>query len=112
MMNKKLPLIGAIVATLALTGCGYKNSGEQDIIQIEDTDKDLVDDSKEENTAMTDDEMIDQSDYIAKVKMIEKGQGNLELKVLDNIKGNINADKIPNTELLEKHRTYLVFLKD
>lgn len=124
-MNKKLLIIGTIIASIGLTGCADKTPGEEDIMPVEDVDVDNDDndadtgdaeglkaEDKEGKTEMNDEEMIDESDYIAKVKMIEKGQGNLELKVLDNIKGDITADKVPNVESLEKHRTYLVFLKN
>ena len=61
---------------------------------------------------MTDEDMIENSDYIAKVKMIQKGQSTFELKVLENLKGSLNGKQIPNTENLNQNRAYLVFLKD
>ena len=52
------------------------------------------------------------SDYIAKVKMIQKGKNKFELKVLENIIGNINASDVPNTDLLKPNRTYVILLRD
>lgn len=83
--------------------------------EIEDEDNEDVKENEEENEGgdiiMSQDEMIEKSDYIAKVKMIQKGQDTLELKILDNIKGKLSKEDIPNTDLLKKNRAYLVFLK-
>lgn len=67
---------------------------------------------KEEQTEMSDEVMIENSDYIAKVKMIQKGQNKFELKVLENIKGSINASDVPNTENFQQNRAYVIFLRD
>ena len=57
------------------------------------------------------DEMIDSSDYIAKIKLIQKGEDKTQLKVLDTIKGNVSASDLPVIDTLELNRTYIVFLK-
>lgn len=79
-------------------------------INEEDKDKDVEEPIVE--TEMTDEEMIENSDYIAKVKMIQKGQNKFELKVLDNIKGNINASDVPDTDKFNQNRAYVIFLRD
>src|SRR5699024_5537696 len=60
---------------------------EEDIKDVgEDTEENR--DEPVDSTLMTDEEMIENSDYIAKVKMIKKGSSTFELKVLENLKGN------------------------
>ena len=125
-MKKKLLIISAIVASIGLTACGDKDNVDNDepIVKVEVDDerkdevkedsKDVVNDTndKVDNTSMTDEEMIDTSDYIAKVKRIKEGKSVFELKVLENIKGNLTGKEIPKGELLNENRTYLVFLRD
>lgn len=56
--------------------------------------------------------MINESDYIAKIKLIKKGSDTAEIKILENIKGNLSNKDLAAIEDLELNRTYLVFLKD
>lgn len=72
---------------------------EPEIVPESETDFDPIDD------------MIDSSDYIAKIKLIQKGEDKTQLKVLDTIKGNISASDLPVIDNLELNRAYLVFLK-
>lgn len=138
-MKKKLLMVGAIVASLSLTACGDSNTGNNDNIdvnedvqndadtddtEIEDKDRedngglkedleDAGEDIKDkfEEVTMTDEQMIQKSEYIVKVKKIEKEKNNFEIKVLENLKGDLSATDIPNADTLEKNRAYLAFLK-
>lgn len=56
--------------------------------------------------------MIDQSDYIAKIKLIQKGSGKVDIKILENIKGSLSNENLSVLENLKINRVYLVFLKD
>ena len=88
---------------------------EQDEREGEGTyedEADIIEDGKGGDIIMSQDEMIEKSDYIVKVKMIQKGQDNLELKILDNIKGKLSKEDITNTDLFKKNRAYLVFLEN
>lgn len=92
---------------------------ESEEIEEEDLDQNINKENKDKDVEepivkmeMTDEEMIENSDYIAKVKMIQKGQNKFELKVLDNIKGNINASNVPDTEKFNQNRAYVIFLRD
>lgn len=85
---------------------------DQNINKEENEDKPKDEEEDIVKTDMTDEEMIESSDYIAKVKMIQKGQNKFELKVLENIKGNINASNIPNTDKFNQNRAYVIFLRD
>lgn len=140
-MRKKLLIIGTIVASLGLAGCGDNNTGTNNDVNeqtqndvdkdgseaetdIEVEENDSVNDSEEnikdkgediidkiEDATMTDEQMIEESEYIVKVKKIEKEKNNFEIKILENLKGNLSAEDIPNADTLEKNRAYLVFLK-
>lgn len=134
-MKRKLLVISAIVASISLTACG--SDGTQNNIDSEplteteeskgvvkdaiDTAKDTIKDAKDvvedinektDNVNMTDEEMIEASDYIAKVKRIQKGKDVFELKVLENIKGNLTGKDISKADSLNENRTYVVFLRD
>lgn len=128
--NKKI-LLSLLILTLvfALMACATDNEelGQEDevvqepvedneIIESEDNTEESVDDTEESVDVDTnedpDDVMIDSSDYISKIKLITKGSDTEEIKILDNIKGNLSHEKLPVLESLEKNRTYLVFLKD
>ena len=97
---------------------------DTDELEVEDEeDENLLEEKKPEETAdeETADEdtaadsdivMIRESDYIAKIKLIKKGSDTSEIKVLENIKGNLTYDNLPAMESLELNRAYLVFLKD
>lgn len=76
---------------------------------LEDAGEDIKD--KFEEVTMTDEQMIQKSEYIVKVKKIEKEKNNFEIKVLENLKGDLSATDIPNADTLEKNRAYLAFLK-
>lgn len=138
--SKKLPLaLMGLVLAFALMGCNADNETnldedqvaiddvqdeEQEVVdtdelEVEDEeDKNLVEEGKPEETvdedtaADSDIIMIRESDYIAKIKLIKKGSDTSEIKVLENIKGNLTHDNLPAMENLELNRTYLVFLKD
>ena len=79
----------------------------------EEADNEEAKEAKEENDE-TDpvDAMIEEADYISKIKLITKGKDNKEIKVLDNIKGNLTESDLPNLMDLEENRAYVVFLKD
>ena len=133
-----LTLIGLILA-FALMGCNADNEtdldedqvaiddvqdDEQEVVdtdelEVEDEeDENLLEEKKPEETADEDTAadsdivMIRESDYIAKIKLIKKGSDTSEIKVLENIKGNLTHDNLPAMESLELNRAYLVFLKD
>lgn len=95
-----------------------ENEVKEDIKDLGDNDNDTTVTEGEkgvdtvDNAVMTDEEMIENSNYIAKVKMIQKDQSTFELKVLENLKGSLSGKEIPNSENLNQNRAYLVFLKD
>lgn len=125
-MKRKLVIIGIIITSIGLTACS-KNQVTPEEIEVKDeniddksqeiknedqVDKNVGKDETEGgDIIMSQDEMIEKSDYIAKVKMIQKGKDTLELKILDNVKGKLSKGDIPRTDLLKKNRAYLVFLK-
>lgn len=84
------------------------NSGDKNEDETENEDED-EEDTDEITDATT--LMIENSDYISKVKLITKGNANSEIKVLENIKDVISASELPALEL-EENRAYLVFLKN
>lgn len=135
-MKKLSLLLLGLVLTFSLIACSPNNDDEeiegQDLDQEEDVDQDeeeekIVEDEEEvdeeEEQDLTEDDeeitpgdpidvMIDESDYIAKIKLITKGKDNTEVKVLDSIKGNISSSDLPAMNNLEDNRAYVVFLKD
>ncbi len=129
-MKKRLIIIGPVVIMFSLTACSTKEKTttiKEPTGNVEDT-KDKVAEEKSvepvkkevkvkeekpsEPVKMSYEEMVKSSDYIAKVKMIQKGKNKFELKVLENIIGNINASDVPNTDLLKPNRTYVILLRD
>lgn len=132
-MKKKLLIISTLALMLSITACNTDNADNtpnetednqvkdnQDNVDVEDNNNDIKEDledvgedikDKVDNITMTDDEMIEQSDQITKVKMIEKGKNEFELKILENLKGDLSREDIPDTSNLEKHRAYLIFTK-
>lgn len=135
-----LALIG-LVLVFALMGCNADNETDLDEEQVttedvkdeeqevEDTDEDEVEtevedeediveeekpeESADEDTAIDPDvAMIRESDYISKIKLIKKGSDTTEIKILENIKGNLSNDNLPAMEDLQLNRAYVVFLKD
>lgn len=125
-----LTLIGLVLA-FALIACNADNETDLDEDQVaiddvqddeqeveDEEDKNLVEEEKTEETvdedtaADSDIVIIRESDYITKIKLIKKGSDTNEIKVLENIKGNLTHDNLPAMESLELNRAYLVFLKD
>lgn len=58
------------------------------------------------------DAIIESSDYISKIEVISIGQDKTDIKVLDNIKKDLNPDSLPVIPELEEGKTYLVFMKN
>ena len=94
-----------------------QDDADDDLIEIEEED-DFIEEGQPEDPAGEDIAidpevaMINESDYIAKIKLIEKGSDNKEIKVLENIKGSLSNENLPAMGDLELNRAYLVFLKD
>lgn len=112
---------------VVMAGCTSNNHEEAERVVIETSesqnqqpeevkDSDEMEENVEEIAESTETEdataaMIEEADYIAKVKLITRGQKTTELKILQNIKGVISENAVPNLEL-QKNRAYLVFLKE
>lgn len=112
-MKKKLLIISTLTLMLSLSACNTNNTPNQtednqieDNVEVEEDIKDKI-----EKATMTDDEMIEESDQITKVKLIEKEKNTFELKILENLKGNLSKEDIPDTSSLERNRAYLIFTK-
>lgn len=127
-MKKKLLIISTLTLMLSLSACNTNNTPNQtednqieDNVEVEEDNKsdikedleDVGEDIKDkiEKATMTDDEMIEESDQITKVKLIEKEKNTFELKILENLKGNLSKEDIPDTSSLERNRAYLIFTK-
>lgn len=102
---------------IGLVGCGTNettgeeiDTPEEAVEEIEDED---IEEVEEAETAEADEttQMVQDADYISKIKLITKGKNNTEIKVLDNIKAVLSAADLPSLDLKE-NRVYLVFLKD
>ena len=131
MKNKKiiLSLLAFSLLMMGLAGCSSNDNDDidKDNAIVDETENEVSDEKeesevkedieesevKEENQDVSDkiDQMISESDYISKVKLITKGKNKTEIKVLDNIKDVILAKDLPELDLKE-NRAYLVFLKD
>lgn len=108
----------AFLVMISFTGCA-----SSDTVTTEDTETvetSNTTSSSEDNInvsrsmdQLTDDTslMIEESDYISKIKLITKNESNTEIKVLDNIKGTITSSELPTLDLKE-NRAYIVFLKN
>lgn len=121
---KKLSLVLLIMALgIGIIGCANDNKDIEDEatedLEIQEEEMEVEEDEEEEEIADEEDTeevdsidaMIDSSDYISKIKLIQKGKDNFEIKILDNIKDNLSESDLPELELLE-NRAYLIFLKD
>lgn len=95
---------------------GTQEVEEQD--EIETVEEDFIEEGQPEDPLGEDIAidpdimMINQSDYIAKIKRIQKDSGGIDIKILENIKGSLSNENLPVVESLEINRVYLVFLKD
>lgn len=123
-----LILVGSI-SVFALMGCNSKGE-DQDIVENNETpvstpiNEEVVEtpiDQPETNVENASDgnvdldpldAMIESSDYISKIKLIQKGQDSKEIKILDNIKANLSESNLPEIANLELNRSYVVFFKD
>ena len=114
MINKK-KIFMSLLAVFLLLGLVACSSDEDEtpnndnvVVDEDDNDKD-----EEENEDVSDDmdEMIEEADYISKIKLITKGQDEKEIKVLENIKDPLSKDDLPELAL-EENRAYLVFLEN
>lgn len=111
-----------LVLVLSLMACNSKDTNdpnkdlgqvEEEVIEDENDLEDKVEEEAEEpleEAIDPIDQVIDSSDYISKIKLIEKGKDNIEIKILDNIRGTLNSTDLPPMENLELHRTYIVFM--
>lgn len=136
-MKKKILLASTIVLSLGLMACSPSSENEQVPVEDnvdKDTDdnvkdaedklddaqddidkaKDDLDDAEKDDSdrVMTDEEMIEEADYIAKVKIVEAEDGKLKAELIENLKGDILGEDIPNDENFKKDKEYVVFLKD
>ena len=114
MINKK-KIFMSLLAVFLLLGLVACSSDEDEtpnndnvVVDEDDNDKD-----EEENEDVSDDmdEMIEEADYISKIKLITKGQDEKEIKVLENIKDPLSKEDLPELAL-EENRAYLVFLEN
>lgn len=131
--NKKISLILAgLLLVFSLAACGADSTNkdetnknteqvapEKDAEPVVDVEEPVVDAEESSDVAVdvedvdvdSIDAMIDSSEYISKIKLIKKGETATELKVLDNIKGNLSSGDLPAIDSLELNRAYVVFLK-
>lgn len=138
MKNKFISIFAALILVISMTACQNKEKVSENDTQIEETKLDsqteetkeeAKEETKEETKEeaketeeapakenMTEEEIIkqrlDNSDYLAKIKLISKGPKGKEIKVLDSIKGILPHDKIQDLEGLTENRAYLVFMKE
>ncbi|MDO5725624.1 MAG: hypothetical protein Q4P29_04895 [Tissierellia bacterium] len=126
MKNKFISIFAALILVISMTACQNKEKVSENDTQIEETKLDSqTEETKEEaketeeapaKENMTEEEIIkqrlDNSDYLAKIKLISKGPKGKEIKVLDSIKGILPHDKIQDLEGLTENRAYLVFMKE
>lgn len=102
----------AVFLLLGLVACSSDEdetpNNDNVVVDEDDNDKD-----EEENEDVSDDmdEMIEEADYISKIKLITKGQDEKEIKVLENIKDPLSKEDLPELAL-EENRAYLVFLEN
>lgn len=119
---KKLSLILiGLILVVSLVACGSDNTDKDELDTNEDSmatddiqDEQLEAEEDEDNTEDVDsiDEMIESSDYISKIKSIQKGGDAEEIKILDNIKGSLSSTDLPAIEDLKMNKPYIIFLKD
>ena len=120
-------LLVVLILVFSLVGCTTDtNEPDKDIVEtpedaVEDEVEDPIDDILEgdvedpmDDIDDTDavDGMIESSDYISKIEVISIGQDNADIKVLDNIKKDLDPASLPEIPELEEGKTYLVFMKD
>lgn len=116
--KKVATLILGLFLIFSFAGCKANNDEDNDVETSisENTEKpeNNGDEEIEEDNDETDsiDAMIEESDYISKIKLITKGASNQEIKVLDNIKGNLSHSDLPDLQDLKENRAYVIFLKD
>lgn len=126
-MKKKILLASTIVLSLGLMACSPDNTEEEvpveDNVDVDKDAEDKLDDAEgdlddkdadkdDSDRVMTDEEMIEEADYIAKVKIVEAEDGKLKAELIENLKGDILGEDIPDDENFKKDKEYVVFLKD
>lgn len=97
---------------ISMAGCTTDTNEETESAPVvEETEK--VEEVEDEPTEPEDATalMIEEADYLSKVKLITKGQKASEIKVLENMKDVISPSELPALDLKE-NRVYLVFLKE
>ena len=106
--NKKmvLVLIG-LIFMFGLTGCSKDDLDKNDVDGIATEDI-----QNEEAEIDPINKLIDSSEYISKIKLIRKSADTSEVKILDNIKGNLSYNDLPVIDGLVMDQTYVVFLKN
>lgn len=65
-----------------------------------------------EGVMTSDEDMIAAADYIARVKVVDVGDGLLKAELVEDFKGSLEGKEIPNDENFKKDMEYVVFLKD
>lgn len=113
-MNKYKKILLSLIAIFVIVGLVGCSSNEKNPVDknpvVDNDDKGEENTDQDTNLEVDDTEvMIANSTYISKIKLITKGNKDSEIKVLDNIKQVITADKLPQLDLQE-NKTYLVFL--
>lgn len=144
-MKKILYLGSILVLSTALVACNTDPAPENEKVEvtdqnqndeIKDEGEEIKEDAKEVGTdvkeqakevgedvkekadelVMTDEEMIDAADYIAKVRIVEDKDSAIEdalrAELIENVKGDLTGKEVPNDEGFKKDEEYLIFLKD
>lgn len=143
---KKLLYLGSIlVLSTALVACNADPKPENEEVEVTDQNqnnevkgpeeeakedvkegleeakenvKEVGEDIKEkaDSSVMTDEEMIDAADYIAKIRIVEDKDstvdGALRAELIEDLKGKLVGKEIPNDENFKKDEEYVIFLKD
>lgn len=118
---KKALAISSLSLALILTACGQDKAQNEKAQQPLDTSPKLEESSpilnedKEDDQGTTREEvrkLMTQSDYISRVKLTQLGDGQTELTILDNYKGNLSNIEFPEPKNLSTNKEYLIFYRD
>ncbi len=110
----------SLILIFTLIACSKDNEEDLNLekdLGMKEIEENMADENPEENIrdeVYVDslEERIKSSNFIARVELSDLGGGNDELKIIENIKGNLSQANLAQIEGMEKNIEYLIFLRD